>query len=87
MSDTSPHTNVDPLLQEDFNTEPLSGLCALPAHLMSPEQMRQHVIVVRQMRQSAQVFKVETEQHEKIREVKVKSAPKKADISALEELF
>lgn len=78
-------------LTPDFNTDPLSGLCDKPAHLMTREEMTNHILRVRQMRQSAQVFKQETEIFE---EVKERATPKtrtkkveKVDISDLDNMF
>lgn len=74
-------------LSVDFNTEPLCGLGERPFHLMSSTERSAHVLKIRQMRQSAQVFKQETEVFEKVRVEKKTKEPKKVSIDDLEALF
>lgn len=82
-----PVCGLDPSL-EDFETEPLSGLCALPAHLMSEQQMREHVMQIQQHRQSFQTWKAETEEFERVQaNVKEKGVKKVKDLKEFDELF
>ena len=96
MSDSLPHVNLpfcglDPSV-EDFETEPLAGLCALPAHHMTEQQMRDHVMQIQQHRQSFQTWKAETEEFERVERsekvVRAKTEGKKDKIlKELDELF
>lgn len=89
MSDeVKPFCGLDPNI-EDFETEPLSGLCALPAHLMTEQQMREHVMQVQQHRQSFQTFKAEVEEYERVtrKTTKSKREGKVKDLKEFDELF
>lgn len=87
----APFCGLDPSI-EDFETEPLSGLCALPAHLMTEEQMRQHVMQIQQHRQSFQTHKAEVEAYEREQERvdpkrKASKEKKPKDLKEFDELF
>ena len=93
MSDelSKPFCQLDPSL-EDFETEPLAGLCALPAHFMSEQQMRDYVLQIQQHRQSFPTWKADTEEFERVERsekvAKVKAEGKKDKIlKELDELF
>jgi hypothetical protein len=49
---------------EEFMTAPLEGLCPHPVHLMTEEEVRNHVMKNQQYRQSYQTFKAEVERNE-----------------------
>ena len=84
MSDTSPEQFVEKTTQrladeEDFLTEPLVGLTERPTHLMSDDELREHVIYLRTMRQSFQTYKAEVEKKEspKVKRERAEAKPKK----------
>lgn len=87
MDANKPFCGLDPQV-EDFETEPLSGLCELPAHLMTEQQMRDHVLQIQQHRQSFQTFKAEVEEFERVERSPSKAKEKKKpDLKEFDELF
>jgi hypothetical protein len=65
----------NPLLEEDFDTDPLTGLCDKAMHEMTDEQLRQHVMQIRQFRQSFQTYASEVRAKDKEVETKKQSKP------------
>src|SRR5437899_4246650 len=74
--------------ESDFLTAPLMGICPTPLHLLSDTERKNQVLLLRQLRQSAQTYKAELERKEEevVRVKKVKGPAKKvtsSDIDAL----
>ena len=75
--------------QEDFLSEPLSGLEPKPGHLMTESELREYVVMVRNLRQSYQSFKadVEAKAEAKSPKARKKASEDKAGLSNLLEEF
>ena len=87
MSDTSQQDSPEEM--EDFLTAPLMGLCPKPLHLMTEEERKNHVLMLRQLQQSAQTFKAELEKKEEevVKVRKAKGPSKKVTASDIDSLL
>ncbi len=72
--------------QEDFLTEPLTGLEPKPRHLMTEAELREYVVEVHNLRQSFQSFKANVEARAESKSPKAKKA-KVEDKAALSKLL
>jgi len=67
--------------QEDFLTEPLTGLEPKPKHLMTESEMREYVVQVHNLRQSYQSFKADVEKKAESRSPKAKEKSMKDKVA------